>query len=95
MCVSEKYKIYVFSVLSHGVSVGIAFLIIYLVRLAWPEFGPFTSSPSWPVYFFLIYWGTGFILVPFFNPYERSYRYFFQGERDKKDNKQEEGVLDQ
>ena len=92
---SEKYKIYIFSVLSHGVSVGIAFLIINLVNLAWPEFSPRTSNPSWPVDFFLIYWGTGFIVFPFLNPYERSYGYFFKGERDRKDNKQEEGILDQ
>ena len=92
---SEKYKIYIFSVLNHGVSVGIAFLIIYLIRLAWPEFGPRTGSPSWPVDYFLIYWGTGFIAIPFLNPYERSYRYFFYGERDRKDNQQKVGILDQ
>lgn len=80
----EKYKIYIFSVLSHGVTVGVAFLIIYLMQLAWPEFGPRESRSLSPVYSFLIFWSTGFIMFPFFNPYEPSYRYFFKGGRDKK-----------
>lgn len=92
---NEKYKIYVFSVLSHGVTVGIAFLITYLIRLAWPEFGPRASSPSMKVYFFLTYWGTGFIVFPFFYPYEPTYRYFFKGERRKRNEEQKPDSPDQ
>ena len=80
----EKYKIYIFSVLSHGVTVGVAFLIIYLMQLAWPEFGSPESRSFRLVHSFLIFWSTGFIMFPFFNPYEPSYRYFFKGGRDKK-----------
>ena len=80
----EKHKIYIFSVLSHGVVAAVAYLIIYLTGLVWPEFGPGASSPSRLIYSFLGYWGSGFVMIPFFNPYEPSYRYFFKADRDKK-----------
>ena len=81
----EKHKIYIFSVLSHGVVVAVAYLIIYLMKLAWPELGPRESHSFSLVYFFLIYWVVGLVVIPFFfNPYEASYRYFFKADRDKK-----------
>lgn len=86
--VKEKYKIYIFSVLSHGVAVGIAYLIIHLIQLARPELGPRLSGPSWLIYSFLTYWGTGIIVVPFLNPYEPSCRYFLKGERGNGHKKQ-------
>ena len=82
--VKEKYKIYIFSVLSHGVVAAVSYLIIYLMKLAWPELGPRESHSFSLVYSFLIYWGVGFVMIPFFNPYEPSYRYFFKADRDKK-----------
>ena len=80
----EKHKIYIFSVLSHGAVAAVAHLIIYLVELAWPEFGPRESSSSRLVDSFLISWGVGLVVIPFFDPYEPSYRYFFKTDRDKK-----------
>ena len=79
----EKHKIYIFSVLCHGVAAGIAFLISHLIKLAWPEFGS-GFSPSMMAFFFLVFWGAGFIWFPFLNPYEPAYQYFFKGGRDKK-----------
>jgi len=34
------------------------------------------------------YWGGGFVVLPFFNPYEPFYRYFFKADRDKKTGRQ-------
>lgn len=76
----EKHKIYIFSVLNHSVVAVVAYLILYLVELAWPRY----SSPSWLVYSFLGYWGGGFVVLPFLNPYEPVYRYFFKADREKK-----------
>jgi len=82
--VKEKHKIYIFSVLSHGVVAAVAYLIIYLMELAWPELSPRANRSFSLIYYFLIYWGTGFIFIPFLNPYESSYRYFFRADRDKR-----------
>lgn len=81
---TEKHKIYIFSVLSCGVTTAVAHLIIYVMELAWPEFGPRESRSFSLVYSFLIYWGVGLIIIPFSNPFEPSYRYFFKADRDKK-----------
>ncbi|MXY95527.1 MAG: hypothetical protein F4047_12430 [Caldilineaceae bacterium SB0670_bin_27] len=80
----EKYRIYIFSALSHCAVTGAAFLIVYLMQLAWPELGPRHSGSFRLVDSFLISLGVGFVAIPFLNPYEASYRYFFKGGRDKK-----------
>ena len=80
----ETHKIYIFSVLSHGAVAAVAHLIIYLVGLAWPEFGPLASNSSRLVDSFLTHCGVGLVVIPFFNPYEPSYRYFFRADRGKK-----------
>lgn len=80
----EKYKIYIVSVLSHCAAAAVAHLIIYLMGLAWPEFGPHASNPSRLVDSFLIHCGVGIVVLPFFTPYEPVYRYFFKGDREKK-----------
>lgn len=78
----EKHKIYIFSMLSHGVTTAVAHLIIYLMELAWPEFGPRESRSLSLVDSFLIFWGVGLvIIIPFSNFYEPYYRYLFKGDR--------------
>lgn len=81
---NEKYRIYIFSVLSHCAVTVAAFLVIYLMQLAWPALVPPHSSSLRLVDSFLISLGVGFVAIPFLNPYEASYRYFFKGGRDKK-----------
>lgn len=80
----EKHKIYVFSVLSHGAVAAVVHLFFYLVGLALPEFGPHASHPYRLVYSFLAHCVIGLVVIPFFNPYEPSYRYFFKADGGKK-----------